>query len=464
MAAGALARTAAAASAGFGLASRQQRTASPPARPRKLRRGRRPGVSYHVFIERAQDPSSVPAVAAAIAARYRLPADAIGQRMAAGRFRVKANVDLDTAKAFARDLEGLGAVCTVVDAGAPSASSQRSAATKMITGAPHQPPAIPAGPVRPRTPAAAAPRSSSSLPAASLSSLSAASPSGRDPSAVSSAGPAKYESGLSAAFGAVPGRRSSQELGALDTGTFKLASLDGADEDAGVFADDAQHTPPPDDSAFAPPDAEQEILQLETDPGPSDGVGGAASPPADAFAPPASDNEQLQIVTPSSAPRSSSSGQRPAMPPPASEQMQAIGLTFDDAMPSTDAARGGGGVATSSPRFVELVRDRFVAQPRVRIAAGVVLCIVLAWIPARVYWGVKVDNAQAQLDVAMQEPVTLAKTDEAAWIELREIGQAQKALAQSRLVNTKITAVLMWIGIGGVLGWVYFKKVPWDDL
>jgi len=110
------------------------------------------------------------------------------------------------------------------------------------------------------------------------------------------------------------------------------------------------------------------------------------------------------------------------------------------------------------------LRENFIEQPRVHFAVGLVLCVLLAWIPAQVFWGMKVDNAQAELNLAMQEPLSMAKHSEAAWVELPDIGRAQKALVQSRLVNTKITAALLWIVVGVLLGYVYYRRVPWEDI
>jgi hypothetical protein len=421
-------------------------------------------LSYHVFIERAQDPANVGAVAAAIAERYGLPSEAIARRMSTGRFRVKANVDLDTAKAFARDLERLGAICTVADAAggqSPTAPPRQSpvGTPPPAAAAPRRPPAIPSGPARARNPAAVAKAATVAAPAPTA------------PAPPAPAAPDQYESGLSAAFGPSGGARPSQELGAIDTGEFKLSSIDGVDGDAGVFAEQAQVTPPPGDGAFAPPTSEEKQLKLETDPG-SERLEATPIPDAselpevsDMFAPPEAEEEALQLLeTEPVQPRKTPPPMSAAAPPEHMSEADAAGASFGDSTGAAEAQAEGAVRAKPKTDVRALFRERVVQKPRVRLAAGVVLCLFLAWIPAKIFWGAKVDNAQAELNLSMQEPASLAKTDENAWKDLDDIGRAQKSLAESRLVNTKISAVLIWVAFGGVLGFLYFKKIPWDDI
>ncbi len=32
------------------------------------------------------------------------------------------------------------------------------------------------------------------------------------------------------------------------------------------------------------------------------------------------------------------------------------------------------------------------------------------------------------------------------------------------MFNKRITAVMIWMGLGVLLGYVYFRKIPWDDI
>lgn len=75
-------------------------------------------MSLSVYVEGSRDTSAagVKRLASLIAARYGLAAADLEKRLVAGRFRVKANVDAATARAFASDLEALGALCSIVEA------------------------------------------------------------------------------------------------------------------------------------------------------------------------------------------------------------------------------------------------------------------------------------------------------------------------------------------------------------
>lgn len=75
-------------------------------------------MSLSVYVEGSRDTSAagVKRLASLIAARYGLAAADLEKRLATGRFRVKANVDAATARAFASDLEALGALCSIVEA------------------------------------------------------------------------------------------------------------------------------------------------------------------------------------------------------------------------------------------------------------------------------------------------------------------------------------------------------------
>jgi hypothetical protein len=197
--------------------------------------------TFHVVIERPRDsgPGAAASLAAAMEQRYGIPAAQLGPRLAAGRLRVKSNVDRATADAFAKDLESIGAVCAILDA---------------ATGEP-----VPVAKPAAKAPLAAPPSAAPLRPSGSFSSGLAA----------ASSSPAQ------------------QDLGALNSGEFALSTLDGADEPsasgsgsrlpaeqgfmpasfgpAAPVEPEAAVAPPLD--PFAPPDAESEpLLHLDVDP------------------------------------------------------------------------------------------------------------------------------------------------------------------------------------------------------
>lgn len=94
-----------------------------------------------VYVEGSRDTSAagVKRLASLIAARYGLAAADLEKRLVAGRFRVKANVDAATARAFASDLEALGALCSIVEA-------EVSGPVRGMKGMPALDPSAPADP------------------------------------------------------------------------------------------------------------------------------------------------------------------------------------------------------------------------------------------------------------------------------------------------------------------------------
>ncbi|MCE9574065.1 MAG: hypothetical protein K8W52_13045, partial [Deltaproteobacteria bacterium] len=204
--------------------------------------------TYQVFVDRPRDASAGAheRLAGAMAARYGLQAADLEPRLRAGRFRVKANVDRETAEKFALDLERLGAEVSVID----------DTGAVIDRAAPARPsaPAIPAASGL----AAAAPRAStatnppSALPprssAPSIAPPSALPPRASSPSIAPANAPRSqtatnppsgaFTSGLSAAFG---GTDPGADLGVLggESGGFSLATLDGKQdhqEHSGSFA------------------------------------------------------------------------------------------------------------------------------------------------------------------------------------------------------------------------------------
>jgi hypothetical protein len=424
-------------------------------------------VSYHVFIEGAQNPANASRVAAAVAQRYGMPVEAIAQRMAAGRFRVKADVDMETARKFAADLQRLGAVATIVDAatGKPAVASGTPAPAPLATkpGAPapvaQRPPAIPSGGRR--------------IDAATARTLTAA----PGPAAASPASAPKqdYSTGLAAAFGK---EDSNPDLGALErhveSGELALASLDGHASEKRAAAP-ATFEPAGAD-AFAPPDADDEDLQLlDTAPPAPARTSGAVPVAARTSGAVAAARVSGATPVPAAAPAAADDGM---FAPPAEEDVVALvdietppprrtpaPMPAQAAPPPPDAdAPAPARPAPPRPRLGELVRTHFIERTRVRFAAGVALVVVLAWIPARLYWGAQVEGEQAALTATMQEAVAAAGSDVDAWKEFEHIGRAQLALSESRLVNQRITSILIWMVVCGLLTYAYFRKIPWDRL
>ncbi len=196
-------------------------------------------MSHQVFIERCRDerPETAQALARAIAARYGIEPAQIAGRLAKGRFQVKANLDLDSARRFVSYLEGEGALCTVVDGmGQIVMQSARLSAA-----------------------AGAELRDEISMPEVDDEFALHTPPPPPDYSS-------DYESGLSAASGSAA---AAQTLGALDdqsaSHSFSLATLDGKGDEGGAGAG-VSRAAIDHESAFLPPEMQSETaLELDTD-------------------------------------------------------------------------------------------------------------------------------------------------------------------------------------------------------
>ena len=120
---------------------------------------------YHLFIDGAKEPTETARsqLADQVATRFGIPRAAIHERLRTGRVRVKAGVDLATARRFAAELELLGAVCSIVNAAAaPTAPAPAPTAPAPTAPAPAPAPTAPA----PTAPAPTAPAPIAAAPIA----------------------------------------------------------------------------------------------------------------------------------------------------------------------------------------------------------------------------------------------------------------------------------------------------------
>lgn len=431
-------------------------------------------LSYHVFIERAQDPSpeATARVAQAIASKYGLPMDAIAKRMAVGRFRVKANIDLPTAKKFAAALESLGAVCSVVDAdtGTVQPGAAAAPAAAKIEPPPRAKPPISAGlatvaaPGSPPPPDRAAPKAVgvANAPAERTPAPSASSPlAGAAPAEKPASPPDQgYASGLSAAFGSAE-VEAQTNLGAIteDTGSFSLATIDGADELAAApkaaVKEDKAPTPALSEEAFLPPEEAEggdKGLELAVETAPRH----TPPPmPAQTGAAEVSDGAQSMLgqmadmqgaVEPLSG----------AAPSPSPASASAAQSAFDTGSPVPE------GSAFSRARG-DLAR-----RPQLRFAAGVFVALLLGFIPAHVLAALRESSAYDKYReevLEVQEKYLAATTKD----ELRDLGaevaavrREKKDQMESKRTNIAITGALVWALVGGGVGFVWFRKLDWD--
>lgn len=423
--------------------------------------------AFHVFVEGAADasPQGLSRLADAIAKHYGLPAAELLARLQKGRFRVKGNIDRATADTYVRDLERLGARCVIEEANADN--SARTTPLPFPAARPATPPAgmpavRPSAPTLPQTGSALPPRTSAATPPAGTSALP---PRASAPSPVANQ---QYQSGLSAAFS---GELPAADLGALgQTGAqFAISSIDGVDDGAssppaasfeppGGGGLPASIGPAPDKPAtkakgdkpkdvpldmFAPPDAADAELAVDIadDERDFNARKRTSTPPPvdDASARPSS---QKIPTTSQKIPTTPTSQKIPARP--SQPSMQAPNATVDAV---------GGTVAPSS--FGPL------GDPKIRFVAGVLLAIILGFVPAHFVASMKEDSAYETIDRKVIAAQQAADSPE-LYANLDRVRAEQLGRKETEQRNAAIIGFAVWALVGAAIAFVWFKKIPWD--
>ena len=411
---------------------------------------------FDVFVDGAVDESE-PArqrLAEAMSKRYGLGVPDLLARMAKGRFRVKANLDEATAKAYARDLESIGARVSVAESRATGPVKQTEPPVaprpKGTTVRPPQAPPHARTEVSPRGAAATPAKPSPTVPPSRHAAASALPPAAQSrPQPGSSLPPATqakpataapYASGLSAAYSSeIP----TAGLGALDGDALSLSALDGSEDQ-----------PQPAQSSFAPPGAAAP-LPASIGPAPSQGAPKAAKPkdvPLDLFAPPDAqpDAKDELLLALEEDPR-----QRATTPPPLANATAAKSGPISTPMlqrKSQPVPRAD--TPVTSVAAVDTTRWKF--------ALGVLLAVILGFIPAHLIAGWR-EGKLATIDAHVLDvqskvtrpdaPVPLAKLEEFRDDQLSKKESEQRTIA--------LIALAIWGLAGAGIAYAWFKR-PWE--
>jgi len=102
-----------------------------------------------------------------------------------------------------------------------------------------------------------------------------------------------------------------------------------------------------------------------------------------------------------------------------------------------------------------------LASPRVRLAAGVMLAIVLGFVPAHLVADVRERQAFGAIDAAVTARQAAADTSEryAALDAFRAEQRAAKRSARRWIV---ISSLVIWAAAGGALAYAWFRRLPWQ--
>ncbi len=344
--------------------------------------------AYHVFVDGSVDASAggKERLAVAIAAHYGLPVAELRTRIASGRFRVKGNADRPTADTYVRDLELLGARCSI-----------ETASETNVSKTPLPFPAI--TPVMPAI-------------------------------ARTTSGSKNFQSGLSAAFS---GEQHVGGLGALDDdGTvFKLSSVDGIDG-ADEPPPAASFAPPPKPSSGSP--APKPIERAKP---------AASAEPIDMFAPPDAEDDNFQVhLAPEEETRAAN--KRVSIPP----------ATEPAPLPPTRQSRP----SMQAPTLPVGPRPSGLADPKTRFAAGVIIAILVGFIPAHFVASLREKSAYAEIDAKVEEVQKQSDApDTYASLDAFRATQLEHKLEDRR--NAALLAMLIWAAAGAGVAFVWFKKI-----
>jgi hypothetical protein len=244
--------------------------------------------------------------------------------------------------------------------------------------------------------------------------------------------PPAFASGLAAAYSS---DSPASGLGALDGDALSLSALDGSDDEAKSAAG----------GSFSPP------LPASIGPAPAK-TGKPEKPkdvPLDLFAPPDAQPDgggELELALEED-PR-----QRATTPPPMKSGPISTPLLQKKSQPM-------GRAATPVTSVVAL------ETPRWRFAAGVVLAVLIGFVPAHVVASMredvydKIDKHVTEIQGAASRPdalIPVAKLD-----EFRDQQLARKEREQR---NIALLALGIWAAAGGAFAYVWFKRIPWNRL
>jgi hypothetical protein len=391
--------------------------------------------AFHVFVEGPTDrsPAGISRLAEAMGAHYGIAAADLHARLLKGRVRVKANTDRETADLYVRDLERLGAICTLEEANAEN--SQRATP-------------LPFPVQRPATPPAGLPAARPSGPTAPPSALASAPPSRPSNQALG-----QYQSGLAAAFSP---ESSAANLGALEGEgiPLSLSSVDGNDSSGAVSA-----------AAFEPPAAGG--LPASIGPAPEKPkaaakaakAAGAAEPtdkPLDLFAPPDAEDAKLSVDIASDE-KDISARKRASTPPPSSVVPPPATGPLRKSQPVLQTPSQG--VALAAPSSSKLGP---LGDEKVRFVAGVLLAIGLGFLPAHVIAGMREESAYAEIDRKVIRAQQAAETPE-AYALLDKVRADQLARKEAEQRNAAIIALVIWGAVASGIAYAWFRKIPWDS-
>ncbi len=103
-----------------------------------------------------------------------------------------------------------------------------------------------------------------------------------------------------------------------------------------------------------------------------------------------------------------------------------------------------------------------MADPKTRFAIGVLIAIVVGFVPAHLLASVREKSAYSEIDRAVEQTQREADTQD-TYDALDGFRQRQLARKYDARRSAAILAFLVWGVIGGGIGYVWFRRIRWPD-
>jgi hypothetical protein len=104
--------------------------------------------------------------------------------------------------------------------------------------------------------------------------------------------------------------------------------------------------------------------------------------------------------------------------------------------------------------------------PRWRFAAGVLASVLLGFIPAHCVASIREGSADEAIDahvISVQAQAHQASAP-VPYAQLDAFREEQRAKKKSQRRNIALVSMLIWGVAGAGIGYVWFRRVPWDRI
>ena len=117
------------------------------------------------------------------------------------------------------------------------------------------------------------------------------------------------------------------------------------------------------------------------------------------------------------------------------------------------------GVALAAPSSSKLGP---LADEKVRFVAGVLLALVLGFLPAHFIAWMREQSAYEEIDRKVIRAQQAADTPE-SYALLDKVRADQLARKEAEQRNAAIIAIVIWGAVASGIAFAWFRKIPWDS-